>query len=85
MRAECTSHSTDGIPALKYGGRAEWEGQSASPLRMKVAYSCCVLSLLGFTAVVDKILTKKYDKMVNDAPELIKVLPWGPSFEVDVS
>lgn len=39
----------------------------------------------GFTAIVDKILTKKYDKLVNDAPELIKVLPWGPDYEVDVS
>ncbi|KAG8907167.1 hypothetical protein FRB99_005139 [Tulasnella sp. 403] len=37
----------------------------------------------GFTAIVDKMLTKKYDKLVQDAPELIKVLPWGPSFEVD--
>lgn len=34
---------------------------------------------------MDKILTKKYDKLVSDAPELIKVLPWGVDYEVDVS
>lgn len=39
--------------------------------------------LLGFTAIVDKTLSAKYDKLVNDAPELIKVLPWGSVFEVD--
>ncbi|KAF9236417.1 peptidase family M49-domain-containing protein [Melanogaster broomeanus] len=38
----------------------------------------------GFTAIVDKTLSAKYDKLVNDAPELIKALPWGPVFEVDV-
>ncbi|KAG9316989.1 peptidase family M49-domain-containing protein [Chiua virens] len=38
----------------------------------------------GFTAIVDKALSAKYDKLVNDAPELIKVLPWGSVFEVDV-
>ena len=39
--------------------------------------------LLGFTAIVNKALSAKYDKLVNDAPELVKVLPWGPAFEVD--
>ncbi|OBZ70380.1 Dipeptidyl peptidase 3 [Grifola frondosa] len=38
----------------------------------------------GFTAIVDKQLSAKYDKLVNDAPELIKSLPWGKDFEVDV-
>ncbi|EGO18571.1 hypothetical protein SERLADRAFT_353218 [Serpula lacrymans var. lacrymans S7.9] len=38
----------------------------------------------GFTAIVDKQLSAKYDILVNDAPELIKVLPWGKEFEVDV-
>ncbi|TBU39191.1 aflatoxin-detoxifizyme [Dichomitus squalens] len=38
----------------------------------------------GFTAIVDKTLSAKYEKLVNDAPELIKVLPWGKGFEVDV-
>ncbi|THU97856.1 aflatoxin-detoxifizyme [Dendrothele bispora CBS 962.96] len=38
----------------------------------------------GFTAIVNKTLSAKYDKLVQSAPELIKVLPWGPSFEVDV-
>ncbi|KAF9224504.1 dipeptidyl-peptidase III [Gyrodon lividus] len=37
----------------------------------------------GFTAIVDKALSAKYDKLVNDAPELIKALPWGQVFEVD--
>ncbi|KIJ11450.1 hypothetical protein PAXINDRAFT_171775 [Paxillus involutus ATCC 200175] len=37
----------------------------------------------GFTAIVDKALSAKYDKLVNDAPELIKALPWGHVFEVD--
>ncbi|KZS89914.1 aflatoxin-detoxifizyme [Sistotremastrum niveocremeum HHB9708] len=38
----------------------------------------------GFTAIVDKALSAKYEKLVNDASELIKVLPWGKDFEVDV-
>ncbi|KIO34275.1 hypothetical protein M407DRAFT_64255 [Tulasnella calospora MUT 4182] len=38
----------------------------------------------GFTAIVDKELTKKYDKLVADASQLVKTLPWGPPFEVDV-
>ncbi|KAI6039215.1 peptidase family M49-domain-containing protein [Pisolithus marmoratus] len=38
----------------------------------------------GFTAIVNKELSSKYDVLVNDAPELIKVLPWGKDFEVDV-
>ena len=38
----------------------------------------------GFVAIVDKDMSSKYEKLVNDAPELIKVLPWGPNFEVDV-
>lgn len=33
---------------------------------------------------MNKKLSAKYDKLVNSAPELIKVLPWGPQFEVDV-
>lgn len=37
----------------------------------------------GFTAIVDKALSAKYDTLVNNAPELIKALPWGPVFEVD--
>ncbi|KAI5997175.1 peptidase family M49-domain-containing protein [Pisolithus albus] len=38
----------------------------------------------GFTAIVNKEMSAKYDVLVNDAPELIKVLPWGKDFEVDV-
>ncbi|KAH7930761.1 dipeptidyl-peptidase III [Leucogyrophana mollusca] len=38
----------------------------------------------GFTAIVNKELSAKYDTMVDGAPEFIKVLPWGPDFEVDV-
>lgn len=61
-----------------YGGRAEWEGwcNTAYPI-------AAIQVLLGFTAIVDKALSAKYDVLVNDAPELIKILPWGPEFEVD--
>ncbi|KAG6328678.1 hypothetical protein ID866_10411 [Astraeus odoratus] len=38
----------------------------------------------GFTAIVNKELSAKYDVLVDKAPELIKVLPWGKDFEVDV-
>ncbi|KAL0946907.1 hypothetical protein HGRIS_013069 [Hohenbuehelia grisea] len=38
----------------------------------------------GFTAIVDKQLSAKYESLVNGAPDLIKVLPWGKDFEVDV-
>jgi dipeptidyl-peptidase-3 len=38
----------------------------------------------GFVAIVDKEMSAKYDVLVNDAPELIKQLPWGKDFEVDV-
>ncbi|KAF8964677.1 aflatoxin-detoxifizyme [Flammula alnicola] len=38
----------------------------------------------GFTAIVNKKLSAKYETLVNDAPNLIKVLPWGKDFEVDV-
>lgn len=37
----------------------------------------------GFTAIVNKTLSARYEILVNQAPELIKVLPWGPDFEVD--
>ena len=37
----------------------------------------------GFTAIVDKALSAKYEVLVNDAPQLIKALPWGKEFEVD--
>ncbi|KXN89266.1 Dipeptidyl peptidase 3 [Leucoagaricus sp. SymC.cos] len=37
----------------------------------------------GFTAIVNKALSAKYEILVNQAPELIKVLPWGKDFEVD--
>ena len=38
----------------------------------------------GFTAIVDKALSAKYEVLVNGASDLIKVLPWGKDFEVDV-
>lgn len=38
----------------------------------------------GFTAIVNKQLSSKYEKLVSGAPELIKVLPWGKDFEVDI-
>ncbi|KAA1471181.1 aflatoxin-detoxifizyme [Dentipellis sp. KUC8613] len=37
----------------------------------------------GFTAIVDKELSAKYETLVNGAPELIKDLPWGKDYEVD--
>ena len=39
---------------------------------------------LGFTAIVDKQLSAKYETLVSGAPDLIKALPWGKDFEVDV-
>lgn len=33
---------------------------------------------------MNKELSAKYEVLVNRAPELIKCLPWGKSFEVDV-
>lgn len=33
---------------------------------------------------MNKELSAKYENMVNQAPQLIKVLPWGPDFEVDI-
>jgi len=38
----------------------------------------------GFTAIVDKQLSAKYEILVNSAPDIIKALPWGKDFEVDV-
>ncbi|KAK0497634.1 aflatoxin-detoxifizyme [Armillaria luteobubalina] len=38
----------------------------------------------GFTAIVNKHLSAKYETLVNGAPDLIKSLPWGTDFEVDV-
>ncbi|KAJ7063296.1 aflatoxin-detoxifizyme [Mycena amicta] len=38
----------------------------------------------GFTAIVDKALSAKYEKLVDDAPHFIDGLPWGKDFEVDV-
>ncbi|TDL27464.1 dipeptidyl-peptidase III [Rickenella mellea] len=38
----------------------------------------------GFTAIVNKQLSAKYETLVDGAPDLIKVLPWGKDFEVDV-
>ncbi|GJJ12446.1 hypothetical protein Clacol_006688 [Clathrus columnatus] len=37
----------------------------------------------GFTAIVNKQLSAKYNTLVENAPELIKVLPWGKDYEVD--
>ena len=33
---------------------------------------------------MDKQLTLKYESLVERAPDLIKVLPWGKDFEVDM-
>jgi dipeptidyl-peptidase III len=69
-----------------YGGRAEWEGTLLyfSPQAWRENdFSPCYFST-GFTAIVNKQLSAKYEKLVSGAPELIKVLPWGKDFEVDI-
>ncbi|KAF7363442.1 Dipeptidyl peptidase 3 [Mycena sanguinolenta] len=38
----------------------------------------------GFTAIVNKQLSAKYERLVENAPHLIEGLPWGKDFEVDV-
>ncbi|KAJ7046776.1 aflatoxin-detoxifizyme [Mycena alexandri] len=38
----------------------------------------------GFTAIVNKQLSAKYEKLVDNAPQLIDGLPWGKDFEVDI-
>ncbi|PLW35306.1 hypothetical protein PCANC_16424 [Puccinia coronata f. sp. avenae] len=38
----------------------------------------------GFTAIVNKDLSAKFEKLVNSAEHLVQVLPWGKPFEVDV-
>ncbi|KAJ6596888.1 aflatoxin-detoxifizyme [Mycena vulgaris] len=38
----------------------------------------------GFTAIVNKQLSAKYEKLVDNAPHLIEGLPWGKDFEVDI-
>ncbi|KAJ7774615.1 peptidase family M49-domain-containing protein [Mycena maculata] len=38
----------------------------------------------GFTAIVNKQLSAKYEQLVDKAPYLIESLPWGKDFEVDV-
>ncbi|KAG8808231.1 hypothetical protein FRC17_004046, partial [Serendipita sp. 399] len=37
----------------------------------------------GFTAIVNKELSAKYETLVNRASHLITCLPWGKDFEVD--
>lgn len=64
-----------------YGGRAEWEGWSIIEYHLAFHRS---VALPGFTAIVNKQLSAKYEKLVERAPDLIKVLPWGKDFEVDV-
>ena len=33
---------------------------------------------------MNKQLSAKFEQLVERAPELIKTMPWGPDFEVDV-
>ncbi|RKP24538.1 peptidase family M49-domain-containing protein, partial [Syncephalis pseudoplumigaleata] len=37
----------------------------------------------GFVAVVNKEMTKKFEHLVNSAPQFIPKLPWGADFEKD--
>jgi hypothetical protein len=62
--------------------RAEWEGIHF----VHRALGRCIdeFFFAGFTAVVNKELSAKYEILVDSAPKLIKALPWGPDFEVDV-
>lgn len=62
-------------------------GKARLKLLSSLLFACAdyVSSCLsGFTAIVNKELSAKYDILVNKAPELITALPWGPDFEVDV-
>jgi len=38
----------------------------------------------GFTAIVNKDLSLKFEQLVNRAEHLVQCLPWGKPFEVDV-
>ncbi|EJT99028.1 aflatoxin-detoxifizyme [Dacryopinax primogenitus] len=38
----------------------------------------------GFTAIVNKDMSAKYEKLVAMAPSILPSLPWGKAFEVDV-
>ena len=66
-----------------YGGRAEWEGEFVRR-RMSPSVEYRIDLQPGFTAIVDKALSARYEKMVNDAPKFLEGLPWGKDFEVDV-
>lgn len=68
-----------------YGGRAEWEGWLGFISHVDFYPNINGHGFSsGFTAIVNKELSAKYEILVNDAPRLIKVLPWGKDFEVDV-
>jgi dipeptidyl-peptidase III len=62
-----------------YGGRAEWEGDL-----LEICCRTLAHTESGFTAIVNKELSAKYETLVNNAPKLIEGLPWGKDFEVDV-
>lgn len=65
-----------------YGGRAEWEGTSSKIMYPEQSVAHRVIS--GFTAIVNKELSVKYEELVSRASELIEDFPWGKDFEVDV-
>ena len=57
--------------------------------KVGLPFYLCMLSLTlachpGFTAIVNKEMSAKYDTMVNNATKYIESLPWGKDFEVDV-
>lgn len=62
-----------------YGARAEWEGERKHCF-LRPLPTCPT----GFTAIVNKELSAKYNVLVENAPRLIEILPWGKRYEVDV-
>jgi len=63
--------------AVVRSGRVRIAATSFRVLHMLMSHS-------GFTAIVNKQLSSKYETLVDNASSLIEVLPWGKDYEVDV-